>query len=69
LQDAQGDYEQMLGDSAEKRARDSKALSHKTGAKADLQGDLESDKEQKDSTTKELRPKGMQSVGSTAHSF
>jgi len=52
--DAQGDYEQMLSDSAEKRARDSKALTDKTGAKAGLQSDLESDKEAKDSTTKEL---------------
>jgi len=52
--DAQSDYEQMLSDSAEKRARDSKALTDKTGAKAGMQSDLESDKESKDSTTKEL---------------
>jgi len=52
--DAQGDYEQMLSDAAEKRARDSKALTDKTGAKAGLQADVEADKEQKVSTTKEL---------------
>merc|ERR1740130_2071782 len=52
--DAQSDYEQMLSDSAEKRARDSKALTDKTGAKAGMQSDLESDKESKDSTGKEL---------------
>jgi len=51
---AQGDYEQMLNDSADKRARDSKALTHKTGAKAGMESDLESHKEAKDSTTKEL---------------
>jgi septal ring factor EnvC (AmiA/AmiB activator) len=51
---AQGDYEGMLSDSAEKRARDSKALTHKTAAKADLETDLESDSEGKDSAVKEL---------------
>merc|ERR1719253_1788978 len=51
---AQADYEQMLSDAAEKRAGDSKALTDKTSAKASLQSDLESDKEQKVSTTKEL---------------
>jgi len=52
--DAQSDYESMLSDSAEKRARDSKALTDKTGAKAGMQSDLESDKEAKASTTNEL---------------
>jgi len=51
---AQKDYESMLSDSAEKRARDSKALTDKTASKASMQGDLESDKDSKDSTTKEL---------------
>jgi len=51
---AQEDYESMLSDSAEKRARDSKALTDKTASKASMQGDLESDKDSKDSTTKEL---------------
>merc|ERR1719456_2024992 len=52
--DAQGDYEQMLSDSAEKRARDSKALTDKTSAKAGLQSDIEADKEAKAATVKEL---------------
>jgi len=52
--DAQGDYEQMLGDSAEKRARDTKALTDKTASKASMQSDIESHSESKDSTTKEL---------------
>merc|ERR1719197_1005869 len=52
--DAQKDYEQMLNDSAEKRARDSKALTDKTSAKAGLESDIESDKESKASTVKEL---------------
>jgi hypothetical protein len=37
--DAQADYEQMLNDSAEKRALDSKALTEKNEAKAGLQAD------------------------------
>jgi len=52
--DAQGDYEQMLSDSAEKRARDSKALTDKTSAKAGLESDLQADKDAKASTEKEL---------------
>jgi septal ring factor EnvC (AmiA/AmiB activator) len=52
--DAQGDYEQMLSDSAEKRARDSKALTDKTGAKAEMESDLQADKDAKGSTVKEL---------------
>jgi len=52
--DAQGDYEQMLSDSAEKRTLDSKALTEKTGAKASLEADLEASKEEKASTVKEL---------------
>jgi len=52
--DAQGDYEQMLSDSAEKRARDSKALTDKTASKASMQSDIESHKDSKDASTKEL---------------
>jgi len=52
--DAQADYEEMLKDSAEKRATDSKALTEKTSAKAGLESDLEADKEEKGSTVKEL---------------
>merc|ERR1719271_869733 len=52
--DAQGDYEQMLKDSAEKRATDSKALTEKNAAKAGLHADVESDTDEKESTVKEL---------------
>jgi len=52
--DAQGDYEQMMKDSAEKRAEDSKSLENKEGTLADLQAALEKDTEAKASTTKEL---------------
>ena len=52
--DAQGDYEQMLSDSAEKRARDTKALTDKTASKASMQSDIESHKDAKDASTKEL---------------
>merc|ERR1719486_1528277 len=52
--DAQADYEQMLTDSAEKRALDSKALTEKNAAKAGLQSDIDSDTDAKASATKEL---------------
>jgi len=51
---AQGDYEQMLGDSAEKRATDSKSLTEKNDAKAGLQSDVESDTDAKGSAVNEL---------------
>merc|ERR1719287_327946 len=52
--DAQGDYEVTMKDSAEKRAQDSKSLTDKEGAKADLEADLEAHKAAKVSATKEL---------------
>merc|ERR1719378_761828 len=52
--DAQGDYEQMMKDSAEKRAGDSKNLSDKEGALANMQAALEKDTDSKASTQKEL---------------
>jgi hypothetical protein len=52
--DAQADYEEMLSDSAEKRATDTKALTEKTSTKASLETDLEADTEAKTSTVKEL---------------
>jgi len=52
--DAQADYEQMLGDSAEKRATDSKSLTEKNDAKAGLQSDVESDTDAKGSAVNEL---------------
>merc|ERR1719291_1642437 len=38
--DSQADYEELMKDSAEKRAADSKSLADKENAKAGLQGDL-----------------------------
>merc|ERR1719190_145669 len=52
--DAQADYEQMMKDSAAKRAEDSKSLSDKEGALADMQAALEKSTEEKTSTVKEL---------------
>merc|ERR1719206_821238 len=52
--DAQADYEQMMKDSAAKRAEDSKNLADKEAALADLKAALEKDTESKASTTKEL---------------
>jgi len=52
--DAQGDYEQMMKDSAAKRADDSKSLADREAALADMQAALEKDTEAHGSTTKEL---------------
>merc|ERR1719311_631866 len=52
--DAQGDYEQFMKDSAAKRADDSKSLSDKEAALADMQASLEKSTEDKASATKEL---------------
>merc|ERR1719276_681116 len=52
--DAQGDYEQMMKDSADKRAEDSKTLTDKQGALADLKGGLEQQTADLSSTRKEL---------------
>merc|ERR1712226_1195070 len=49
-----GDYEDMMSDSAEKRALDSKTLTQKGDTKAALEGDLEAHKEAKADTGKEL---------------
>merc|ERR1719203_1499218 len=52
--DSQADYEQTMKDSAEKRALDSKALTDKASAKAEAEAGLETNKEEKAATTKEL---------------
>merc|ERR1719387_3488224 len=52
--DAQADYEKMMSDSAEKRAKDSKLMTDKSAAKADMEADLEKAKEDKTATSKEL---------------
>merc|ERR1740121_3320444 len=52
--DAQADYEQSMKDSASKRSDDSQALAHKEATKAAMGSDLESHKEEKGATAKEL---------------
>merc|ERR1719198_703383 len=52
--DAQADYESMMTDSAAKRATDSKTLTEKGVAKADMEGQLGAETEAKTSTGKEL---------------
>ena len=49
-----GDYEQMMQDSASKRADDSKGLANKEGALADMKAQLENDTDGLTSTNKEL---------------
>merc|ERR1712232_371766 len=53
--DAQGDYEQMMKDSAAKRAEDSKSLTDKEAALADLQAGLQSQTDGKASAESELQ--------------
>jgi len=50
---AQEEYEQMMGDSASKRANDSKSIEDKEAAKADLEANQLRDEEEKAATTKE----------------
>jgi len=52
--DAQGDYEQMMKDSAEKRAGDAKNLGDKEATLADLQAALEKNTDAKTSASNEL---------------
>jgi len=52
--DAQGDYEQMMKDSASKRAEDSKSLTQKSSTLADLESSLQTSIEDKTATEKEL---------------
>merc|ERR1719271_2361586 len=47
--DAQADYETFMSDSSAKRAEDSKAITDKSAAKAETEGQLESDTETKKS--------------------
>jgi len=51
---AQKEYEEMMSDSAEKRAKDSQSITEKSSAKAQLETELEESKEGKASATKEL---------------
>merc|ERR1719217_167873 len=52
--DAQEDYEKMMADSADKRAEDSKTMTDKEGAKAEMEGELEQHKSDKMATYKEM---------------
>eukprot|EP00415_Alexandrium_ostenfeldii_P002958 UN2958 len=52
--DAQADYETMMKDSAEKRKADSKSLSEKEMAIADMEADLQSHKDDKAAASNEL---------------
>merc|ERR1719252_262547 len=52
--DAQGDYQKMMSDAAAKRADDSKSLADKEKTLADLQASLNTSKDAKASTGKEL---------------
>merc|ERR1719337_371057 len=50
--EAQKDYEEFMGDSAKKRATDSKSITEKDSQKAELEGDLQAAKGAKESATK-----------------
>merc|ERR1719217_303803 len=56
--DAQEDYEKMMADSADKRAEDSKTMTDKESAKAEMEGQLEQHKSDKMATFKELAETG-----------
>merc|ERR1719353_1261867 len=53
-ENSQKDYETFMRDSATKRAEDSKAITDKTAAKAEMQGELESATEAKASAERSL---------------
>jgi hypothetical protein len=53
-EEAQKDYEEMMAESAAKRAADSKSLTEKDSQKADLEGDLQAAKDAKKTKTDEL---------------
>jgi septal ring factor EnvC (AmiA/AmiB activator) len=56
--DAQEDYEKMMADSADKRAEDSKTMTDKESALAEMMTELESHKEDKMSAFNELMENG-----------
>merc|ERR1719163_251862 len=53
-EDAQKDYEESMKDAAEKRTADSKAITEKSSAKAQLETELQEHKDGKGSAEKEL---------------
>merc|ERR1711957_324878 len=52
--DAQNYYDKAMQDAADKRAQDSKSLSDKEGAKADMESELQQQTDEKKATEKEL---------------
>merc|ERR1719161_3134319 len=56
--DAQEDYEKMMADSADKRAEDSKTMTDKESALAEMMAELEQHKEDKFSTFNQLMETG-----------
>jgi chromosome segregation ATPase len=63
---SQAEYEEMMNDSAKKRAMDTKALTDKTGAKAATEESLEANKEEKTGTARELM--AVHEYGMSLHS-
>ena len=55
---AQEDYEELMKESAEKRAADSKTITEKESQKAGLEGDLDAAKKDKASTATDLMALG-----------
>merc|ERR1719146_578547 len=53
--DAQGDYEEMMKDAADKRAGDSKDLTDKTDAKAGMEEELQAHNDAKAASETELK--------------
>merc|ERR550514_2427509 len=63
---SQQEYEQTMSDSATKRAADSKSIIDKESAKAGLEADLQSAKEEQVTQTKELM--ATEKYGASLHS-
>ena len=55
---AQEDYEELMKESAEKRAADSKTITEKESQKAGLEGDLDTAKKDKKATSTDLMALG-----------
>ena len=55
---AQEDYEELMKESAEKRAADSKTITEKESQKAGLEGELDSAKKEKKATATDLMALG-----------
>jgi hypothetical protein len=62
---AQAEYEETIADAAEKRRQDSKSLTDKEGAKADLEGTIENSKAEKKASLRELM--GVEKFLSSLH--